>query len=106
MTEEEKGWNERRFFRFNLNPADKNMPEPTEPESYLPNPKTNPARYGDEPLETGEKKRETDLDNPGRATPLNPSTEPSASVARQGPPNPRQSSTPMGPAIEPAPPTT
>ena len=54
MSEEQKGWNERRFAVLhrsspNPNPANPMPEEPKEPESYLPNLKTNPARYGDDP---------------------------------------------------------
>ena len=70
MSEKEKGWKERRFVQFTLNPQDKMPPAPNEPESYLSDLKTNPARYGDEevtPTTEG-------------ATPLNPAKEPTASM--------------------------
>src|SRR5580765_4834650 len=97
MSEEDKGWNERRFYSLNLNPADKKMSETNEPESYLPNPKTNPARYGDEPEEP------VKLNAPlsERPTPANPSTAPSGSVAQEGPPKPPQQSTPLAPPVTP-----
>ena len=46
MNEENKGWNERRFFSLNLNPTDK-MPEDNP--STLPDLKTNPAAYPEDP---------------------------------------------------------
>ena len=98
MSEEQKGWNERRFFSLNLNPADKMPEEPKEPETYLPNIKTNPARYGDEP-------EPVNLSAPlsERPTPANPSTAPSGSVAQEGEQKPPQQSTPLAPPVEPAP---
>jgi hypothetical protein len=46
MEEENKGWNERRFFSLNLNPKDA-MPETPDNPSTLPDLKTNPAAYPD-----------------------------------------------------------